>query len=159
MKKILIPLCLVLGTHMADAQRSYQFGSPERLFTEGKELFNLKNYSGCIDKLEAYKAHAADADLIQEADFMLVYAAFEQGRPNADELLKSYLETYPDSRHTDVVEFLIGSVHFGQKNYPKAIFWLKEADIDLLSPEDQEAYSFRLAYVPHRSCASLSALP
>lgn len=146
MKKILIPLCLVLGTHMADAQRSYQFGSPERLFTEGKELFNLKNYSGCIDKLEAYKAHAADADLIQEADFMLVYAAFEQGRPNADELLKSYLETYPDSRHTDVVEFLIGSVHFGQKNYPKAIFWLKEADIDLLSPEDQEAYSFRLAY-------------
>ena len=83
MKKILIPLCLVLGTHMVDAQRSYQFGSPERLFTEGKELFGLKNYSGCIDKLEA-----TDADLIQEADFMLVYAAFEQGRPNADELLK-----------------------------------------------------------------------
>ena len=146
MKKILIPLCLVLGTHMVDAQRSYQFGSPERLFTEGKELFGLKNYSGCIDKLEAYKAHATDADLIQEADFMLVYAAFEQGRPNADELLKMYLETYPDSRHSDVIEFLIGSVHFGQKNYPKAIFWLKEADIDLLSPEEQEAYSFRLAY-------------
>ncbi len=31
-----------------------------------------------------------NADLIQEADYMLVYAAYEQGRPNADELLKDY---------------------------------------------------------------------
>lgn len=55
MKRILIPLCLVVGSHMASGQRSYQFDAPNRLFVEGKELFSLKNYSGCIDKLEAYK--------------------------------------------------------------------------------------------------------
>ena len=55
--------------------------APDRLFVEGKELFSLKNYAGCIDKLEAYKQHSTDADLIQEADYMLVYAAYEQGRP------------------------------------------------------------------------------
>ena len=146
MKKILIPLCLVLGSHMVNAQRSYQFDSPEKLFAEGKEMFNLKNFSGCIDKLEAYKVHAADADLIQEADFMLVYAAFEQGRPNASELLEMYLKTYPDSRHTDIVKYLIGSTYFGKKDYGQSIFWLMQSDINLLSPEEQEAYSFRLAY-------------
>ena len=83
MKRILIPLCLVVGSHMASGQRSYQFDAPNRLFVEGKELFSLKNYSGCIDKLEAYKQHSTDADLIQEADYMLVYSAYEQGRPNA----------------------------------------------------------------------------
>ena len=88
MKRILIPLCLVVGSHMASGQRSYQFDAPNRLFVEGKELFSLKNYSGCIDKLEAYKQHSTDADLIQEADYMLVYSAYEQGRPNAVELLK-----------------------------------------------------------------------
>ena len=146
MKRILIPLCLVLGSHMASGQRSYQFDAPNRLFVEGKELFSLKNYSGCIDKLEAYKQHAKDADLVQEADYMLVCSAYEQGRPNAAELLKEYLEVYPASRHEDEISFLIGSTHFGKGEYEKAIFWLNESNIDMLTPEEQEAYSFRLAY-------------
>lgn len=146
MKRILIPLCLVVGSHMASGQRSYQFDAPNRLFVEGKELFSLKNYSGCIDKLEAYKQHSTDADLIQEADYMLVYSAYEQGRPNAVELLKNYLDVYPASRHADEVNFLIGSAHFGQGEYQKAIFWFNESNIDMLSPEQQEAYCFRLAY-------------
>lgn len=146
MKRILIPLCLVVGSHMASGQRSYQFDAPNRLFVEGKELFSLKNYSGCIDKLEAYKQHSTDADLIQEADYMLVYSAYEQGRPNAVELLKDYLDVYPDSRHADEVSFLIGSAHFGKEEYQKAIFWFNESDIDMLSLEQQETYCFRLAY-------------
>ncbi|SEF65925.1 tetratricopeptide repeat protein [Parabacteroides chinchillae] len=146
MKRILIPLCLVLGSHVANGQRSYQFEVPDRLFVEGKELFSLKNYPGCIDKLEAYKQHSTDADLIQEADYMLVYAAYEQGRPNADELLKDYLETYPSSRHSDEINYLIASVHFGRGEYQKAIFWFGESNIDVLNPEQQETYSFRLAY-------------
>ncbi len=146
MKRILIPLCLVVGSHVVSAQRSYVFNAPDRLFVEGKELFNLKNYPGCIDKLTAYKQHAKDADLIQEADYMMVYAAFEQGRANADELLKNYLEDYPASRHSDEVNFLIGSVHFGRGEYQKAIFWFNESNIDMLSAEQQETYSFRLAY-------------
>ena len=146
MKRILIPLCLVLGSTVAMGQRSYQFQTNDRLFQEGKEFFVQQNYSGCIDKLEAYKKHATDADLIQEADYMLVCSAFEQGRPNAGELLKNYLDVYPDTRHADDICFRIGSVHFGNGEYEKAIYWLQEANIDMLSPEEQEASSYRLAY-------------
>ena len=77
---------------------------------------------------------------------MLVYSAYEQGRPNAVELLKDYLDVYPASRHADEVNFLIGSAHFGQGEYQKAIFWFNESNIDMLSPEQQEVYCFRLAY-------------
>lgn len=146
MKRILIPLCLVVGSHVASGQRSYQFEAPDRLFIEGKELFSLKNYPGCVDKLEAYKQRSKDADLIQEADYMLVYSAYEQGKPNAAELLKEYLEAYPSTRHADEVNFLVGSTHFGQGDYQKAIFWFNESNIDMLSPEQQEVYCFRLAY-------------
>ena len=131
---------------VSGSRQPHQFDAPNRLFVEGKELFSLKNYSGCIDKLEAYKQHSTDADLIQEADYMLVYSAYEQGRPNAVELLKDYLDVYPASRHADEVNFLIGSAHFGQGEYQKAIFWFNESNIDMLSPEQQEAYCFRLAY-------------
>ena len=64
----------------------------------------------------------------------------------AVELLKDYLDVYPASRHADEVNFLIGSAHFGQGEYQKAIFWFNESNIDMLSPEQQEAYCFRLAY-------------
>ncbi len=131
---------------MASGQRSYQSDAPDRLFVEGRELFGLRNYSGCVDKLEAYKRHSTDADLIQEADYMLACSAYEQGRPDAVPLLKDYLDAYPASRHADEVGFLIASAHFGRGEYRKAIFWFGESDIDMLSPERQEAYSFRLAY-------------
>ncbi|MDH6359209.1 tetratricopeptide repeat protein [Parabacteroides sp. PF5-9] len=146
MRRILIPLCLVLCIHWANGQRSYQFESPNRLFVEGKELFELKNYAGCIDKLEAYKLRATDVDLIQEADYMLAYIAFEQGKEDADLLLKDYLDRYPSSRHKDVVAYQIGSAHFGKGAYERAIFWFNQSNLDVLNPEQQEAYSFRLAY-------------
>ncbi len=146
MKKILILWCLVLTGHMASGQRSYQFIASDRLFLEGKELFELKNYAGAMDKLEAYKQKAVNADLIQEADYMLACAAFEQGRTNADLLLKEYLDTYPDTRHENEINYLVGSVHFGREEYEKALFWFGQSDIDQLSPEQQEAYSFRRAY-------------
>lgn len=146
MRRILIPLCLVIGSHVANGQRAYQTESPDRLFVEGKEMFSLKNYSGCIDKLTAYKQQSTNADLVQEADYMMVCAAYEQGRPNVAELLKNYLEVYPSSRHADEVAFLIGSAHFGEGEYERAIYWFNQSNIDLLSPEQQEAYCFRLAY-------------
>ena len=49
MKRILIPLCLVVGSHLANGQRSYQFDAPNRLFVEGKELFSLKEECEKLD--------------------------------------------------------------------------------------------------------------
>ena len=146
MKRILIPLCIVVGSHAATGQRSYQFDSPERLFVEGKEMFILKNYPGCMDKLEAYKKQAKDADLIQESDYMLACAAFEQGKENAPDVLKEYMEKYPDTRHGDEIYYLIASSHFDRKEYEKAVYWFKESTIEMLSQAQQETYSFRYAY-------------
>ncbi|MDR3143120.1 MAG: tetratricopeptide repeat protein [Tannerellaceae bacterium] len=146
MRRILIPLCLVAASFMSHGQRSYQFEASNRLFVEGKEFFNLGNYAGCIDRLQAYRQqYVTDASLIQEADYMLAYVAFEQGRADSPELLKDYLGKYPDSRHADDVNFLIGSAHFAEGEYEKAVFWLNEADMDMLSPARQEACCYRLA--------------
>ena len=146
MKRILIPLCLLLCGFVANGQRTYQMEAPNRLFVEGKEMFNLKDYTGCMDKLEAYKLHATDADLIQEADYMLAYSAFEQGLVEALDELETYWYQYPDSRHADEVAFLIGSAYFGDGDYEEAIAWFNQSDLDRLSLEQQETYAFRLAY-------------
>ena len=146
MKKVLIPLCLVVGCQMLMAQRTQQFVASDRLFKEGKELFQLKNYPGCTDKLAAFKKESRDADLIQEADYMLAYAAYEQGAPDAIRQLQDYLDSYPATRHEPEVCFLIASAYFAEDDYEETINWLQKSDIDMLTPQQQEAYTFRLAY-------------
>lgn len=146
MKKILVLLCLALGCQGAFGQRSRQFESPERLFLEGKDFFNLKNYPGCVDKLRAFREQSVDRDWVQEADYMLAFIAFEQGRKDAGTTLEQYLETYPDTRHRNEICFLLGSVHFAEGAYQTALYWLNESDVDRLDPAQREDYIFRLAY-------------
>jgi TolA-binding protein len=146
MKKIVITLCLITGCHLANGQRSYQFESSDRLFLEGKAFFELRDYPACTDKLDTYKAQSTNHDLIQEADYMLAYIAFEQGHENAAEILEAFVDSYPDTRHRNEICFLLGSAHFAENNYHMAIYWLNESDIDLLAPDQQEVYAFRSAY-------------
>jgi len=145
-KKIIIPLCLFAVSLMVSGQRSFQFDAADRLFSEGKDFFEMKNYPGCTDKLEAYKKVAVNRDLVQEADYMLAYIDFVQGKDNAVETLEAYLEKYPDSRHGDEACFLIGTGYFERKNYVKAQSWLEDARIDALSDEQKEVLHYRLAY-------------
>jgi TolA-binding protein len=146
MRKTLVLLYAVSAVYPASGQKDYRRESPDRLFHEGKELFALKDFSGAIDKLEAYKSQAKNADFIQEAGYMLACAAFEQGREDAIRLLEGYLKDYPDSRHSDEVNYMIGSVCFGREEYGKALAAFRKANIDVLSAAQQEAYSFRMAY-------------
>ena len=146
MRKILVLLCVIAGCSMIYGQRSVQFDSSDRLFYEGKEFFELQNYPGCIDKLEAYKKQSVNTNLIQDVDYMLAFIAFEQGRVDALEILEAYLETYPDTRHRNEICFLIGSAYFSEGMYESALVWLNESDLDRLGLDQQEAYAFRMAY-------------
>ena len=145
-KKILIPLCLTVVCFAVSGQRSFQFETADRLFSEGKDFFELKNYAGCTDKLEAYKKVAADCDLIQETDYMLAFIAAEQGKENAVEMLESYLKNYPDSHHGDEACFLIGSGYFEREDYQHAANWLVDARAGALSDEHKEMLHYRLGY-------------
>ena len=146
MKRILIPLSLILCTGSVCAQRTYRYESPERLFVDGKECFVKKNYAGCIDKLNDFKLNTQDLDLIQEADFMLASSFFKQGAGGAMERLLSFRENYPDARQMDIINFYIATLYFGEEEYEKALFWLKKSDIDNLTTDQQEVYTYRMAY-------------
>jgi TolA-binding protein len=137
---------MIAGCHWMHGQRSFQFESSDRLFYEGKAFFELQNYPGCIDKLEAFKSQSANNDLIQEADYMLAFIAFEQGRGDALEILEGCLEKYPDTRHRNEICFLLGSAHFSNNHHEMALYWLNESEIDQLEASQQEAYAFRMAY-------------
>ena len=146
MKRIIISLCLIASCHLAIAQRTYQFISNDKLFLEGKEFYDLKNYAGAVDKLEAFKLQSTNTELIQEADYMLVSIAFEQGKEDVTERLLEYNDSHPDSPHTDDLLYMIGATYFADGDYGKAILWMNQANPDRLSEERQEAFAYHTAY-------------
>ena len=147
MRKTLISLYLTATCLIVYGQRSYQFEAPERLFYEAKEFFELQNYPGCIDKLEAYKRQSVvNNDFIQEADYMMACIAFKQGRDDVIDILESFLQKYPDTRHHNEICFLIGSSWFSEADYETTLYWLNESELYSLGTKQQEDYCFRMAY-------------
>lgn len=146
MKKLLVALGLALSMQFAYAQKSVYTELPGRLFTQGKEMFLDNNYVGCINSLEEFMKQSKDAKLLPEAEYMIVSSMYYQGKAGDATLLKDYLEKYPETYHRNQICFFIGSTHFVEKDWQKALYWLSQADMDYLDVKEQEDYSYRTAY-------------
>jgi TolA-binding protein len=144
MRNTILILCCVLGAQICPAQRSVRYTSPDRLFMEGKIMFEDRNYAGCLDKMQQYKQQENPA-YIAEADFYILASAYYQGTREVMNELKEFLENYPTTVHRDEIVFMIGSSHFAKEEYDRAVFWLKESDMDLLSEKQQDDYAYRMA--------------
>jgi TolA-binding protein len=146
MKNLLFLLCGVLCLHVTVAQRSAGYVSPDRLFMEGKWLYDNQNYAGCTGKLIQFKQVSADEELIREASFLLAASSFHQGKTVAEIELKRFLDNYPVNRRRDEVCFMIASIHYEQGDYKAATWWFSQADLDRLSVREQEDCVYRLGY-------------
>lgn len=146
MKKFILLLSVIGIVSFANAQSSASQKSSQRLYEEGRAMFLEKNYTGAYDVLSEYIEEANDTKLIEEARYFMVASAFYRNSPNSGVLMKEYLSDYPETIHHNQLKFLIGSYHFDEKEWDKAIFWFDRANLDYLSVEEQEDFSFRLAY-------------
>jgi len=128
------------------AQKSVSYELPDRLFVQGKEMFLNKNYVGAQNTLSEFTAMAKDRQLISEADYMIAASSYFMGNERTIEILNDYLDAYPETYHRNDIAFYIGSYYFGEKNWNKALFWFGQSDVNYLTYEDQEDYTFRSAY-------------
>lgn len=146
MKKLFIALSLVISLQSVQAQKSVYSEYPDRLFSQGKEMFLGKNYVGTIHTLEKFQKQSKDAQLLQEAEYMIVSSRYYRGDSSSDQLLKDYLAKYPSTQHRNQIAFFTGSTHFAKKEWNLALFWLNQADPFYLRGTEQDDYLYRSAY-------------
>lgn len=151
MKKLILMLAVTSGLQLTYAQKSAYMHQPDRLFSQGKEMFLDNNYVGSQHSLQEFKNRSKDAKLIQEADYMIVSSSYYMGKPDATNQLKDFLEKYPETYHRNQICFFTGSSHFAEKDWKKALYWFSQADMDYLSVNEQEDYSYRMAYASLQS--------
>lgn len=76
---------------------------------------------------------------------MLVCAEYELRNPNSIELLREYLDAYPDTPHANRICALIASAYFFEGKYDDALAMFNSSRLDLLSNEERDDMTYRLA--------------
>lgn len=147
-------LCIVLccAPLLATAQTSEKITSPQQLYQEGQNLFRQQAYAAAISPLKAFVKHI-NAEGVplpatgqkEEAEYMLVCAEYELRSPQSINLLRNYLEEYPDTPHANRIYALIASAYFFEGNYDDALAMFNSARLDLLGNEERDDMTYRLA--------------
>lgn len=103
-------------------------------------MFQQKAYAAAISPLQAYvRQMNADGKPLpdtgerQEAEYMLVCAAYELRDPKSIDLLRAFLDEYPDTPHANRIYALIASSYFFEgimtmpspcSTLPASTFWV-----------------------------------
>lgn len=127
------------------AQQSSSITSYVRSFENGKELFQQKNYSSARQVLKTFVQLKEDADLLQEAEYMIACTSYELNEKNRIAELRNYLNKYPDSRHANRINALIASAYYFDKDYEQAVALFNQCDPGQLSNEECQDVTFRMA--------------
>ena len=127
------------------AQTGDKFTSTDNLYKEGKELFQEKNYAAALPALKAFVKQKPVASLLQDAEYMLVSSAYELKDKNRIELLRKYLDRYPDTPYANRIYALLASCYFYEGKYDEALALFNSADLDLLGNEERDDCTYQLA--------------
>ena len=127
------------------AQTGDKFTSADNLYKEGKELFQEKNYAAALPALKAFVKQKPTASLLQDAEYMLVSSAYELNDKNRIELLRKYLDHYPDTPYANRIYSLLASCYFYEGKYDEAMALFNSTDLDLLNNEERDDRTYQLA--------------
>lgn len=151
-KHLIIAIFLCFLSCLCKAQTSDRTDAPQRLFEEGRILFNQKAYTAAAVPLQKFLAEASRAghgSEIQgqrmEAEYMLTCIAYETQETNRTNRLQTYLGNYPDSPHANRLTALLASTYFYDEDYESALDLFNQADLSLLEKEECYDMTYQLA--------------
>ena len=136
---------------LVSAQSNEKVVSPERLYQEGEALFRQKAYTAAIAPLQQFVRLAGErknppqTGEVQEAEYMLVCAAYETRDIRSEALLASFLKKHPDTPHANRLRALMASERFFAEDYESARAYFADTRLDLLSNEERDEMTYRLA--------------
>ncbi len=127
------------------AQVAGDFTSPQKLFDEARELFRQQNYTAAVPLVQEYIKQEPQSNQLYEADYMLACAAYELKDFNRLDILKNYLAKHPDTPYGNRVKALMASDYFFRERYRRAIELFHSADLGMLSNEERDDMTYRMA--------------
>lgn len=148
MRRIFLFVFLLFSLANISAQKSKTYTHPDKLFYDGKEMYDLKQFYTAFRYLDEY-LQICDKDrspLYAEAEYYLVSSAYEMKRKDSGKRLEQFASNNPYSTHVNRARFLQGELNYERGNYKEAIDFYDKCDPSILSEEEKSDYYFQKGY-------------
>lgn len=148
MRKLIFSMLLPAVITLVQAQQSSVYTHPDRLFEEGRDLFQQGKYAASYRKFEDYLLNnsRATAGQLHDASYYIVANAFELRQKNADVLLENFLRNYPYTPFADQIRFMQGMLRYDAKNYQAALDLFETVKPQRFGKRHRTMYTFAKAY-------------
>lgn len=153
MRKILVNVallsCTIIGSAMCDfsayAQNSNDYCRTDRLFIEGCELFEVKQYSAASHKFSEYISHIEKdrSPNYGETEYYIACCAYEMGARDAWKKLSNFLKNNPNSIYASRAYYLKGAMAFSRHQYEEAKNLFGQCDYKRLPKKEQNDFLFK----------------
>lgn len=127
------------------AQQKHPLNSPDNLYENGRQLFLQGEYAPAQQALTKFINNTPSSDFVAEAEYMLACMSYELKEKDCADLMRDYLEKYPDSPYKNRVYALIASAYYFDGKYDDAIAMFNASELYQLGDEERDASTYRLA--------------
>lgn len=145
----IVSLCIMgLAPQLLIGQQSVYHSHADMHFRKGIELLEKGNYTSAQQQfLDVSRvAGSQELHLAGEAAFYVALCAIELFNDDAEYLIRSFINDYPDNQKVNQAFFELGKLRYRQKNYKDAIYWLQQANRNALDSEQKAELLFKLGH-------------
>jgi tetratricopeptide (TPR) repeat protein len=142
----LIIICWIFGCVHAFAQKTMVMDDPTAIYIRATELLEKEKYTPARDLFEQIPSKTSDLILSVNARYFSAVCAFELFHPDARQMFKTIWKQHPTLPQGKLSCFHLAKLAFRDKNYKESLLLIKQADADVLSPEQLHEYWFINGY-------------
>ncbi len=133
---------------LLNAQKSHVYNFEDKNFKKGLELFNKEKFGAAQESfrlvIEQYKN---ENSLVKpEAEYYYAVCAVELFNPDAEFLVKSFIEKYPESTRLQYAYLYLGKYKYREEKFPEALSNFEKIDVQNLAKEDRTEFLFKKGY-------------
>jgi len=146
--KIKIALIALLISFAAQAQKSYWEESLIKFYEDGFRLYEKQLYGAAADKFDKVMQQSNEPThgLYVSAEYHKAMCSVYLMNKDATSLVLAFIENHPTSPRVKDAIWHTSDFMFNTRKYKHSAEWLQKLDVTELTPEEREAYHFKLGY-------------
>lgn len=137
--QILLSLFIIIGSfQQVGAQETAYFDDVRKDIDVAKELYNKGKYISTYRQFEKIQKRVEPkSELYSEAEYFKAVSALHSGYRSGDKLIRTFVETYPDSPYMNSAQFNLGKNQFEKRQYSLAVRTFAKVDRSDLSENER----------------------
>lgn len=142
--------CMVLlfSTLLSFGQLTEWERSMEKVYEEGKVLYDQQMYAAAVERFEEVidQAPHEKVDVVERSAFYRAMCALKLMNRDAQDRVREFMEHHPTSAFRYDILWSAADYTFNQRDYDDALEWLGEMDVREMRENDRATYYFKKGY-------------